>query len=52
MGKEIGNNGFTADDFVRFSQRLALETRHAQDAYAVAISPTPAWSQVSNSKPG
>ena len=34
MGKEIGNNGFTADDFVRFSQRLALETRHAQDAYA------------------
>jgi hypothetical protein len=22
------------DDFVRFSQRLALETRHAQDAYA------------------
>ncbi|MCM8623729.1 MAG: glutamate-cysteine ligase family protein [Candidatus Accumulibacter sp.] len=33
MGQEIGNNGFTADDFARFSQRLALETRHAQDAY-------------------
>ena len=34
MGKEIGSDGFTADDFARFSRRLAGETRHAHDAYA------------------
>ncbi|HRF73747.1 MAG TPA: glutamate-cysteine ligase family protein [Accumulibacter sp.] len=34
MGKEIGSAGFTADDFARFSQRLQLETTHAQAAYA------------------
>ena len=33
MGKEIGNDGFTAGDFSRFKRRLALETRHAHDAY-------------------
>ena len=34
MGREIGSSGFTADDFARFHQRLALETRHAHAAYA------------------
>ncbi|MEF8751023.1 MAG: glutamate--cysteine ligase [Candidatus Accumulibacter necessarius] len=33
MGKEIGGDGFTADDFVRFRDSLALETRHAHDAF-------------------
>jgi len=34
MGREIGSSGFTADDFARFHQQLALETRHAHAAYA------------------
>ncbi|WP_291993183.1 glutamate-cysteine ligase family protein [Candidatus Accumulibacter sp. ACC003] len=34
MGKEIGSDGFTAEDFAGFSQRLELETQHARDAYA------------------
>ncbi len=34
MGKEIGSDGFTTDDFTRFHRRLALETQHAHDAYA------------------
>ena len=33
MGKEIGSDGFTDDDFVRFGQRLEQETAHAHDAY-------------------
>ena len=33
MGKEIGGDGFTADDFVRFRDSLALETRHAHAAF-------------------
>ncbi|MBE2259788.1 MAG: glutamate--cysteine ligase [Candidatus Accumulibacter sp.] len=34
MGKEIGSDGFTEDDFARFRERLALETEHARAAYA------------------
>ena len=34
MGLEIGTESFTAADFARFGERLAAETRHAQDAYA------------------
>lgn len=34
MGKEIGSDRFTADDFASFRRRLACETRHAHDAYA------------------
>ena len=34
MGKEIGGDAFTADDFVRFGRRLGVETRHARAAYA------------------
>jgi hypothetical protein len=34
MGKEIDSSGFTVDDFARFHQRLAIETRHAHAAYA------------------
>ncbi|WP_300449798.1 glutamate--cysteine ligase [Accumulibacter sp.] len=34
MGKQIGRDGFTADDFARFGRRLAQETRHARKAYA------------------
>ena len=34
MGQEIGSDGFTADDFARFSQRLEQETAQARAAYA------------------
>lgn len=34
MGREIDSDGFTAADFARFGQRLALETQHAHDAFA------------------
>jgi gamma-glutamyl:cysteine ligase YbdK (ATP-grasp superfamily) len=33
MGKEIGSDGFTADDFARFAQRLEQETAHAHMTY-------------------
>ncbi|MEF8718605.1 MAG: hypothetical protein V5B44_13110 [Candidatus Accumulibacter necessarius] len=53
MGKEIGGDGFTADDFVRFRDSLALETRHAHDAFRHGefAEPRAGW-QVSNSRPG
>ena len=34
MGREIGSDSFSADDFARFQQRLVLETKHAHDACA------------------
>ncbi|WP_313952140.1 glutamate-cysteine ligase family protein [Accumulibacter sp.] len=34
MGKEIGSDGFTEDDFARFGRRLEAETAHAREAFA------------------
>jgi hypothetical protein len=31
MGKEIGSDGFTEDDFARFGRRLEQETAHAHN---------------------
>lgn len=37
MGKEIGSDGFSGNDFARFGERLEQETRHAHDAFAAGI---------------